>query len=78
MLFRSLRGTAGCEILFRSGDAVCLAPAGAQALADTTSGSAVSGGGALTANHLYLVLDSAGVQASGSVELMARGNYSVQ
>ena len=73
-----LRGTAGCEILFRSGDAVCLAPAGAQALADTTSGSAVSGGGALTANHLYLVLDSAGVQASGGVELLARGSWYIE
>lgn len=73
----TLRGSAGCEVLFRSGAAVCAAPPGTQPLADTTSGALVSGGGALTANHLYLVLDSAGVQAGGDVELLARGNYSI-
>ena len=75
---RALRGTAGCEILFRSGSAACLAPAGTAALADTTSGGAVSGGGALTANHLYLILDSAGVQAASSASMLVRGDYYIE
>lgn len=74
---QTLRGASGCEILFRSGTAICSAPAGTQALADTTSGSAVSGGGALTVNHLYIVLDSASIQTSAGAELLVRGDCSI-
>lgn len=74
----SLRGTPGCEILLRSGAAVCASPAGTQTLADTTSGSAVSGGGALAVNHLYLVLDTTSVQASGDALLLIRGDCYIE
>lgn len=74
---QALRGNVGCEILFRSGTASCSAPAGTQALVDTTSGSAVSGGGALTANHLYMALEGAVIQAGGSAEMLVRGEYRV-
>lgn len=75
---QTLRGSPGCEILFRSGAAVCSSPAGTQTLADTTSGGLVSGGGALTANHLYVALDSTGVQGAGSAGLLVRGDYYIE
>lgn len=70
---QTLNGGAGCEILYRSGS--CTA---ASALVDVSSGSSVSSGASLTANHLYMTGDSgAAVKAGGSVTLLVRGTCTV-
>ncbi|OUN22123.1 hypothetical protein B5G34_08810 [Flavonifractor sp. An82] len=71
-------GTAACEFLLRSGTAVCVSDS-APGLIDTTAGSTLSGGSALTANHLYLAtIDGRGVKASTDVTIMVRGSYTIQ
>lgn len=71
-------GTAACEFLLRSGSAVCVSDS-APGLIDTTAGSTLSGGSALTANHLYLAtIDGRGVKASTDVTIMVRGGYTIK
>lgn len=72
---QSLYGEAGCEVLLRSGQAVCSGTGAA--LTDVTSGTALSGGGALAANHLYLLTDSRAITVSGDTVLLVRGSYTV-
>ncbi|MCI9036541.1 MAG: hypothetical protein HFF80_02145 [Oscillospiraceae bacterium] len=71
-----LRGEAGCEVLLRSGSAVCAASS-APGLVDTTSGGSINGGGALQPNHLYLMTEAREVTASTAVTLLVRGPYTV-
>ena len=73
---QTLYGEAGCEVLLRSGGASCVASA-APGLVDTTSGSTISGGAQLQANHLYLMTDSRAVTASDRAVLLVRGGYSI-
>lgn len=69
--------SAGGELLFRSGAAVCLAPS-SPGLVDTTAGTVLEGGGALIPNHLYLsTADGRGLTASEAVILLVRGAYQV-
>ena len=71
-------GTAACEFLLRAGTAVCVSDS-APGLIDTTAGSTLSGGSALTANHLYLAtIDGRGVKASTDVTIMVRGSYTIK
>ncbi len=66
----------GTEILLRLGTASAVGSA--PALVDSTSGSTLSAGGALTANHMYLVsIQGNGLKATSSVKLMIRGPYTV-
>ena len=75
---QSLRGEAGCEVLLRSGSAVCGATgASVPGLVDTTSGGSVNGGGALQPNHLYLMTEAREVTASTAVTILVRGPYTV-
>lgn len=75
---QTLSGGAGCEVLLRSGGAVCVADsASAPALVDTTSGESVNGGGSLQINHLYLMPAAAGIRASGAATVLVRGSYTV-
>lgn len=60
---------AGGEALMLSGSA----EAGAAGLTDTTAGSAVLSGGALTVNHLYVAADACTIRASGSAKLLIKG-----
>ena len=46
-------------------------------MVDATSGGSVNGGGALQANHLYLMPAPAEVRASGEATVLVRGSYSV-
>jgi len=70
-----LKGSAGCEIVLRSGTAVSTGTTG---LSDVTDGKLISSGSALTANHLCLVsTDGDGVKANSSVTLLVRGGYTV-
>lgn len=75
---QTLSGEAGCEILLRSGSAVCVADsAGVPGMVDATSGGSVNNGGALQINHLYLMPAPAGVRASGDATVLVRGGYSI-
>ena len=76
---QTLSGEAGCELLLRSGSAVCVADsAGVPGMVDATSGGSVNGGGALQVNHLYLMPAPAGVRASSEAAVLVRGGYSVR
>ena len=71
---QTLQGEAGCEVILRSGSAVCVA-SGAPGLVDATAGSSLNHGGALQENHLYLMPEARSIQASGAVTLLVRGSY---
>lgn len=72
---QTLKGSVGCEIILRSGTALCSGTAG---LSDVTDGKLISVGTALTANHLSMVgTDGDGVKASAAVTLLVRGGYSI-
>ncbi|UOO37386.1 hypothetical protein IZU99_09010 [Oscillospiraceae bacterium CM] len=68
---------AGAEVMLRVGTAS--AAGGSPALVDTTAGSTLVAGDALTANHLYMVtIQSSGLKATGaSVKILIRGTYTV-
>lgn len=67
----------GTEILLRTGTAA--ATGSGAALVDTTSGATLSSGGALTANHMYMVsIQGNGFKATASsVKILIRGTYMV-
>lgn len=74
-----LTGDIGCEVMLRVGSATCVA-ASTPGLVDETSGSTLSGGGALAANHLYLndCGEIRGVKAGAdTVKLLVRGTYTI-
>lgn len=72
-----LQGSVGCELLLRSGSAVCVASS-APGLIDSTEGGTLPGGGAVQPNHLYLITaDGRGLQASTAVTLLVRGSYTI-
>lgn len=73
-----LVGTAGCEILLRSGSASCTAAAN-PGLIDLTGGAELDAGLPVTANHLYMATDgSGGIVAGSDVTVLVRGSYTVQ
>lgn len=73
-----LTGDIGCEVMLRVGSATCVA-ASTPGLVDETSGSTLSGGGALAANHLYMMtVENRGVKAGAdTVKLLVRGTYTI-
>ena len=76
---QSLVGDVGCEVMLRIGTAVC-GTSDSVGLIDTTSGSNLGSGGALAANHLYMVtISTRSVTAtSNTVKVLARGPYTVR
>ena len=75
---QTITGGAACEFLLRSGTATCVSDP-SPGLVDMTAGTTLAGGGALTANHLYLAtIEGRGVKASTAVTLLVRGTYSIQ
>ena len=75
---QTLSGEAGCELLLRSGSAVCVADsAGVPGMVDATSGGSINHGAALQPNHLYLMTEAREVTASTAVTLLVRGPYTV-
>ena len=70
---RTLRCTAGCQILPVSGS---LSTTGA--MADTTAGSAVPAGSALSVNHLYLSTEDGVVTAAAAAAVLVSGTYRVE
>jgi len=68
---------AGSEVLLCSGSA-SVAPDSSSVLFDTTAGSSLDKGGALKANHLYVVpLSGSGITASADCVMLIRGQYIV-
>ena len=76
---QSLVGQVGCEVMLRVGTAVCVSDS-APGLIDTTEGTTLNHGGALQANHLYMVtIATRGVTATADVvKVLARGPYTIQ
>lgn len=68
----------GAEVMLRVGSAKCVASS-EPGLIDTTGGTVLAGGKALTANHLYMTtVDGRGIQATAStVKVLVRGTYTV-
>ncbi len=76
----ALYAVSSCEIILRSGSAVCTAPDAKQGIADLTDASEIYNGYSLTKNHLCLIPrgDGRGVVAqSESVYIMVRGDYTI-
>ena len=72
---KAMTCNAGCEVLFRSGSASVM---GSSGMVDTTEGTTVASGKAMTANHLYMSPASgSGFTASGSVTVLVRGTYTI-
>lgn len=72
---KTMKCSAGCEVLFRSGSAAVV---GSSGMIDISSGSTVASGKGMTANHLYMAPASdSGLKASGSVTLLVRGTYTI-
>lgn len=71
-----LTGDIGCEVMLRIGSASCVASS-APGLVDETSAATLNNGGALTANHLYMMtIEGRGVKAtSATTKLLVRGTY---
>lgn len=71
-------GGVGCELLLRSGSANCVS-ASTPGLIDTTGGGTLANGGALAANHLYMVTsEGIGLVATGDSVVLVRGSYTVE
>ncbi|NLM83126.1 MAG: hypothetical protein GX189_00235 [Clostridiales bacterium] len=69
----------GTELLLRIGTAQAYGPS-APALVDSTAGTTLSAGQALTANHLYMVtIQGNGFKATAdTVKILIRGDYLIQ
>ena len=69
-----------CDIMLRSGSALCIAPDANQGIADYTSAEEILGGMPLTKNHMCLIPrgDGRGLLAtSETVYIMIRGDYTI-
>ena len=71
---QTLYGEAGCEVLLRSGSAVC-GGTGTASMTDATTGGSLNGGGALEGNHLYLMPESQSVFTAEGAVLLVRGSF---
>ena len=75
---QTLTASAGCEVLLRSGTAVCTSSA-ESSFVDMTGGSSLSGGESLVQNHLYLsAADGREIKAASDLTLMVRGAYTIK
>lgn len=73
-----LFGAPGCEVLLRSGAAVCDNTGGSTpGLVDTTGGGSINGGSSLVKDHLYIMPDARSITASQSSTVLVRGDYSL-
>ena len=76
----ALYAISACEIILRSGKAVCVAPDATQGIADLTDATEIYNGYDLTKNHLCLIPrgDGRGLTASSeTVYIMVRGDYTI-
>ena len=74
---KTLKGSAGTEVLLRSGTATCVSSA-SPGLLDTTAGTTLENGKALAANHLYIMpADGKGVKAGSAATFLVRGECTI-
>lgn len=74
---QQLLGSTGCELLLRSGSAICVA-ASEPGLVDSTEGTTLTSGAAVQPNHLYLITaDGRGLKATADATVMVRGGYTI-
>ena len=75
---QTLVGDIGCEVMLRVGTAVCVSPS-SPGLIDESAAATLNNGGALAANHLYMMtIEGRGVLAtSETVKVLARGSYTI-
>ena len=73
-----LTGDIGCEVMLRVGAATCVSPSD-PGLIDETTAVSLKNGGALAANHLYMMtVEGRGVKAgSDTTKLLVRGSYTI-
>lgn len=76
---QKLIGGAGCELILRQGSANIIATTKG-GLADTTVGGDLADGTAMPSNHLLIVPldDGRGIQATSTVLVMVKGEYTIQ
>ena len=74
-----LEGDVGCEVMLRIGAAAC-GTTDSVGLIDITAGTVLGDGGALVANHLYMVTISTRtvIAESETVKVLVRGPYTVR
>ena len=73
-----LNGSVSCEVMLRSGSAVCVSDGkSTPGLVDITGGGTINDGSALQQNHLYTMTANRGVKASEAVTLLVRGSYTI-
>jgi hypothetical protein len=74
---QSVKCSVGVELLLRIGTAAAVGES--PGLVDSTGGSTLAAGGALTANHLYMVtIEGNGFKATAdTVKVMIRGSYTI-
>ena len=75
---QTLTGDVGCEVMLRIGTAACVSPSN-PGLIDESSAATLNNGGALIANHLYLMtIEGRGVIATApTTKLLVRGSYTI-
>ena len=75
---QSLKLELGSEVLLRVGTASCVASS-TPGLIDSTAGTTINNGAALTKNHLYMAtIEGRSVKATAAtVKIMVRGGYTV-
>ena len=72
-----LQGKRGCEVLLRIGAAVACGP-DEPVLVDTSAGTEISDGTALTKNHLYMItIEGNGLCAVGTAKVLVSGGYTI-
>ena len=75
---QTLYGSAGCEVMLRSGSASCVSEGkSTPGLVDISGGSTINHGSAQKENHRYNKTADRGVQAAGSGPLLVRGSYTI-
>ena len=75
---QTLYGSAGCEVMLRSGSASCVSEGkSTPGLVGISGGGTINHGSALKENHLYTMTADRGVKASGAVTLLVRGSYTI-
>ena len=74
---QTLSCSVGCELLLRIGTAT--ASGVAPALVDETTGSVLGVGGAVVANHMYMVtIEGNGLKATADVKVLVCGEYTIK
>jgi hypothetical protein len=77
---QAIYAVSSCELILRSGSAVCIAPDAKQGIADLTTGTEIYNGENFTKSHLCMIPrgDGRGIKATHeSVFVMIRGEYTI-